>query len=558
MNMKKLIYSMIAAGMCLTGCTNFDEEASKNYGDGPAIAVNVTATEDNAFTFTLTPGEGTTYYSYVVVSEEEVESIDASALLKGQITGVAGEVLNTSEDATFTYDMMNDKGVGICSPNTSYVIYAVASNKQGVTGEVATKVIVTSDGVAPTPDLDKAEPDGKGVVVIPFSEGVTRGEGAVTAKYYMEWDIEHPVNIDAANLTVEIEGDAVTITTKEVPVGAIVCISWEAGAFKDSFGNTCGALASGLNVEQTDFTGLYFRVDTEEFKVEDKFFAPETETYFGDWATFEGTVTFEKNIYRNDDPESDFVVKEGDLAVVYTNKKSTTTVKLSPDDWNVAGKVLTFKLPSAPAKGDKVSLIINKGAVTDVYGNPVAEYSSKDMYWTYFGFTRDMFIGSFNLTYVSGFDEEEYDGGTFTIAAGTGENDLNYSNFYMQGSTMDGQFDALKGQIIIPAGTLIGEDADDEGEYTLVLASLSEEEDVVFTLTMDGKIISEDAGIFALDKATGEPLGWWEPMIYASCEKQTGATARSVSLFKNVSVSTPKVIKLPKKLSSFPYHKMKK
>ena len=453
---------------------------------------------------------------------------------------------------------MNDKGIGICSPNTSYVIYAVASNKLGVTGEVATKLIVTSDGVAPTPELDKAEPDGKGGVVVPFSEGVTRGEGAVTAKYFVEWDIEHPVNIAAENITVTIEANAVTITTKDVPAGAIVCVSWEAGAFKDSFGNTCGALASGLNAEQTDFTGLHFQVDTEEFKAEDKYFAPETETYFGDWSTFQGTVTFEKEIYRIDDPESDLAVKEGDLCVVYTNKKSTTTVKLAPEDWSVAGKVLTFKLPSAPAKGDKVSLIINKGAFADVYGNPVAEYTSKDIYWIYFGFTRDIFIGSYNLTYESGYDGEVYDGGTFTVAAGVDENDLTFSNFYMPGSTMEGQFDAVKGQIIIPAGTLIGEESDDEGEYTLVLASLSEEDDVVFSLTMDGKIISEDAGILALDKASEEPLFWWEKMAFALCEKETVTTAKAVSQFKNASVSTPKVVKLSKKGSSLPYRKMKK
>lgn len=65
--MKKLLYSLLVAGLALTGCANFDDEASQEYAAGNDVAINVTATTDSTFTFTLTPGADTKYYSYVVV-----------------------------------------------------------------------------------------------------------------------------------------------------------------------------------------------------------------------------------------------------------------------------------------------------------------------------------------------------------------------------------------------------------------------------------------------------------------------------------------------------------
>ena len=37
----------------------------------------------------------------------------------------------------------------LCSPNTSYVIYAVAASDKGVIGKVASQVVTTTDGETP-------------------------------------------------------------------------------------------------------------------------------------------------------------------------------------------------------------------------------------------------------------------------------------------------------------------------------------------------------------------------------------------------------------------------
>ena len=49
--MKKLLYSLAVAfaGIAaLTGCTTFDDEHSEHYGEGPAVAINLTETKDNS------------------------------------------------------------------------------------------------------------------------------------------------------------------------------------------------------------------------------------------------------------------------------------------------------------------------------------------------------------------------------------------------------------------------------------------------------------------------------------------------------------------------------
>ncbi|MCI1647828.1 MAG: hypothetical protein LKI39_08280 [Bacteroides sp.] len=373
--MKKIIYLMLSAVLIMTACTNFDSEDSKNYGEGPSISINVTSTADSTFTFTLSPAEGTTYYSYVVTTGTEVTQISASSLLKKQITGVTSGVLNTSKNATYTFNMRSSEGEPLASPNTSYVIYAVASNEQGVIGDVVSQVVLTTDQTIPKP-LSSTAADT--TVTVKFSEDIVKGSGNVTAKYYKEWDITNPVMIDAADVDVSISGSAATISIKNLPSGAYVTVSWEAKAFTDVIGNACAALSSGLNLQTGRFTGVWFHVANKDFLVKDDYFSPTGGTSFSDWEAFTGTITFEYDIYRDDS-----AVETGDLTVSYRNSKSTLDVKLAPTQWSINGKVLSFVLPVSPQVGDEVTLLINKEVIYDVCGNANAAYSSDNMLWEY-------------------------------------------------------------------------------------------------------------------------------------------------------------------------------
>ena len=39
--MKKLLFSILAIGMSLVGCTDWDDAVSENYGSGPAISGSI-------------------------------------------------------------------------------------------------------------------------------------------------------------------------------------------------------------------------------------------------------------------------------------------------------------------------------------------------------------------------------------------------------------------------------------------------------------------------------------------------------------------------------------
>ena len=84
--MKKLIYSLALVVLALTSCNKWDDAITENYGEGPAVTVNVAAGNPSysAFTITVAPADGTTYYTYVHGASDEPEELDAATLLEAQ------------------------------------------------------------------------------------------------------------------------------------------------------------------------------------------------------------------------------------------------------------------------------------------------------------------------------------------------------------------------------------------------------------------------------------------------------------------------------------------
>ena len=524
--MRKILYSILGIGLFMASCTNFDDPVTENYGNGPTVSIDITVTTDSTFTFTVSPASGTQYYSYIVVKADVAEELSGATLLKGAYSGgLSSVVLNAEENATFTFDMRS-KGAPLCVPNTTYQIYAVAASDKGITGAVANASVTTTDGETPVAKTLKADAKIKSVTVT-FSEAIARGNGAIVAQYYKEWDISNVVTLTEEKYTVSIEGAVVTFTAPEAPAGSILTFSWEEGAFIDSFGNKCKAMNSGINAATGGFKGIYVATEKEKFAVADSCFtAPKVESVFPEWTEFEGKITFEFNVYRNDNS-----VKNGTLTVVYTNDLRTTTVKLNKEQWTVSGKIITFHLPSAPQGGDIVSLIMEEGAVTDVYGNPNKAYSSEKVWWKYFAMTKDMVLGNFKFTYVSADDGETYDGGTATITEDPEvENGVAIENLYMEGSRLPGRYDITTGKFYVSAYYALGIVAGKEQNYGLITYSLTEQDEIVFTVNADGTIVSTDFGIVACDENFESALGWWEKAANATLAPTTKTKAAIQSI----------------------------
>lgn len=244
--MKKYIIGLFSA-ICLmgAGCTEFEDYAPVNMGEGPTVTVAVEKTNVDAFDVTLTPADGTVYYAYLVT--DQAMTIDADDLLQVKYEGV--ELVKAADTPTLTKSFTSQK-IG-----ATYYVYAVASDVNGLCGAVASATVDLPDTEAPylvsVPDgnLYKATNNGRSVTLT-YNEPVTRGEGAITYNVtkgdltsYASGTIE----------TVVINGESVTITLPETvafdenEAKSYVFLDFAAGAFADAAGNLSAALKGGVD-----------------------------------------------------------------------------------------------------------------------------------------------------------------------------------------------------------------------------------------------------------------------------------------------------------------------
>ena len=519
MIMKKIFYSLAIMVMGLASCTTWDDAVTEKYGDGPSIDVNVVAAQpsDSAFTITLTPAAGTTYYAFIIDESPEAETIDGYTLLKG---GYGNSVVNTSQYPTLTLPIDG------AEPNTTYQVYAVASNDKGIIGDVVVKSITTTDKNAPKPMTLKEDAANKAVQV-GFNQAVKRGTGAVKAVYYKEWDWENPVTVNPEDIEVTISGKTVTFSVPNAPAGSFIAFSWEKGAFVDAVGNQCTAFTSSYDEKNDKFLGIWVHAANEAFEVTDKNVTAPKDKEFDNWEAFAGELTFDFDIFRNDE-----TVEAGDLEVVYSGKKRTATYKLTAEQWSVSGKKLTFKLPEAPNSEETVALKMVEGAINDVYGNPNAEYTST-ITWKYSTFqpTVDNVIGTFDFIYTSAYDGGQYDGGPVTITEDPeNENGVIIKGLfsdYVPGGEFEGYYDLSASKLYIYAYQVLGLYTASSGTvYGLITYSQTYKDEIEFTINADGTITSTDLGLVACDENYEDALGWMEKASIATLTPKAAA-ARS-------------------------------
>ena len=511
--MKKIIFSL-AVVLGLASCNSWDDEHTQNYGDGPAVTIDLTTTADSSFTFTVNPAQGTNYYTYSVVEGAEAQDLSAETVYKNTVSGaIVGSINKVEKTPSITQNMRNPKtNAPLCKPNTSYVVYAVAADANGVLGKVASIVVTTSDGKAP---VVVGTLTADSIACAKFSEGVTRGTGAVTAKYYMEWDPAFaPIAVPAEDINITADGDnLVSFTAKNVPAGAFLFFSWEEGAFVDSKGNKCPAMNSDFNMSTGQPLGVFVRMPLVQWQISLKNVGPQSGSLISDYKTWEGTITFDKNVYRNDNE-----LKGGEISLYYRGAKKTTLLSLEPSDWSIEGNVVKFHMPEPAAPGDVITLVVNENTLYDVCGNGNEEFmtTTKDVWWKYFAATKDMVLGNFAFTYVSAYDEEPkwYDGGSITIEEDPEaevENGIIIKNLYLEGSEIPGEYDLNSGKVYVYAYYKLGLYTTPKGAtYGMITYSLSGKNAIEFTINPDGTLTSTDFGVVACDENYESALGWFE------------------------------------------------
>ena len=251
--MKKYIIGLFSA-ICLmgAGCTEFEDYEPVAMGDGPSVTVALEKTAIDAFNLTVTPAEGTVYYAYVVTTE--AMSLDADNLLQAKYEGA--ELLKVAETASVAKSFTNQK-IG-----TTYYVYAVAADNNGLCGAIASATLELPDEEAPhlvsVPDgyLYTATNNGRSVTLT-FNENVVRGEGAIT---YNVTKGDLTSYASGAIESVVINGESVIITLPESvafdanEAKSYVFLDFAAGAFADAAGNLSAALKGGVD-EETQVVG---------------------------------------------------------------------------------------------------------------------------------------------------------------------------------------------------------------------------------------------------------------------------------------------------------------
>lgn len=538
--MKKLLYSLMTAVIALTSCTTWDDPKTENYGEGPSIEVSIAAVAptDSAFVVSIVPGAGTTYYAFVMDANDEAETLDAATLLKG---GYGNNVVNTSKYPSLTIP------VDGMEPNTTYQVYAVASNEKGIIGKISVASIKTTDSGKPTPASFTADASAK-TAKVTFNQAIGRSEGKVSGIYYKEWDWDNPVALTEDDIEVVVSGKTATFTTADVPAGAYVLISWEEGAFVDAVGNKCPAFTSTYNEATDKFTGVNFRVQTANWDINDSYVAPATGASIGDWETFEGTITMPMDIYSIAED-----IKDGDLKVTYANASRTVSYNLKAANWSTSGKAITFSLPVEPVIGDNISVTVKEGIVYDVYGNTNNSYSSEKVVWKYVGFipTKDMVLGTFN--YILNYNGAQYNLGQFTVEEFTGEGaepgDVLIKDLYIPGSEIYGYYDLDACKFYIYRYQALGILNDpSEGDYGVLTYSKGGTSASPFDINRDGTLTSSD---FLLAGAAPDysALLWYETPSSSTCTfvKVTSAQVSKRASAKQVKTNKTKIGSAAKK-----------
>ena len=516
-----------------TSCTTFDDETVMDYGQGPKVNLALVSKSDSAFTFSITPDEGTAYYAFVIDRSATVDStVSASDLLAGNY---GGYTLNTEKYPTFSMPVS-------VSPNTSYVVYAVGNNDKGVLGQVEMIQVTTTDGVAP---FIKAADNTGNQIAVTFDNSIARGTGAFSAFLLKEWDLENPVAIAADSINCEVSAGTATFTFNGIHAGAFVFLNWEKGAFVDAAGNEVAAFnSSNLDLDSGEFNGLWYRQDNEAWSIAVSDFIPETGSLISDAASFVATVKFDHDIYVIEDDLAD-----GDIKLTYTSAARTVTYNLPVEQLTVADSSFSFTLPYAGEPNDVVTVSIAEGKFYDVYGNANAAFADSKLSWMVFAPTLDMVLGNFDFLYYSAYDDEPqvYAGDTIvTIIATEEENGVLVKDLYMAGSEFKGRYDLAKGKLYIEPYDVLGLYTNSKGTtYGLVLYSLSYADEIECTINADGTITTTDMGVVAYDETFENALGWWDKFSNAAFYPYEAPAAAKATV---KAARAPKAARIPNKV----------
>lgn len=344
--MKKYIFSLAIASATFAACTEFDEETSKVYPDGPTVEVSIEATGDSAVSYTVTPAEGATRFAYALI-EGDASNLTADDVVEAMVNG-KDTVKLTSESKSVTNEVKD------LTPNTTYSIVAVAYNQYGNTGAVVSKSAKTSDGLDPEVESFKAIDS---ALVVTFSEPVVIADtAAITALKF----VQNGENVEDAEISdVSVNGNKISFYIEGAKPGLYVSVGWPTGAITDKAKNPVDGIEAGFGegyIWDRIAAGT-FTIGVESMSCEGVFAS------YADIDKFSLTFTTDQPIFAGSDKDAAL------LTATYSVKSSTISAEISTIIKIIDENTVTVSLPAEVMAGQSFALTLDSAALQDVDGN---------------------------------------------------------------------------------------------------------------------------------------------------------------------------------------------
>ncbi len=435
--MKKILFSILAAAAVSVSCTKFAEDAPIVFIDAEVPEVTAEATGDNQIYVTVTAKQSTSFFTYAVI-EGKAAQLDSVALLKGNYSSSA--VLVDDKPVAAVLDFAETPIVKLSvtglTSNTTYTVYAVASNAQGKVSSVVTASATTTDGTAPQLIYDKydsAEKDSVLAFAIPFDDPVAVGEAAeVTAHFFARYGgtDANGCFVEQKSVTVPLDSlDAkgnvlyVYVPEEEYVPGAYVSITYVEGTVENALGAGCAAFEKAAvaydseNKEVVWNGSICAQYDNVAFKLSLK---PE-----GDGEADDDTPG--KADDEGDEDESEYeIFSDWETLVMKSyaqtkyplagSKKTTAAISVVDGDGRTVSYtgqqlkivdringIVGVALDEDPGFGTYVSYKIAADSVLDIYGNSNEEFTVTDGYFCSYGYTLDDIIGTYEVSSYNAF-----------------------------------------------------------------------------------------------------------------------------------------------------------
>jgi len=378
--MKKIIayiFVFVALGY-IVGCTDFEDYQSSDVLPQPTATLSVSAVADSSFIVDIATDKAG-ILGYAVLSDTSV-SVAAISILSQSISGGANTVATQTMDLTAAGSAsLQMSGL---MPNTYYKVAVAASNTDGVESMVKSMIVKTDDGVGPSlstisPSSSQTVQQPAGFsVVLSFDEPIgTVDTSEFSFVYYIE-GVEAP----AGTVEIDPENNRNVIVTQShnALAGDYVFLSYGDEAVADLSGNPIAGLSSGV-VEGSP-VGLYWLVESINFSVTDYSIVPNNGSVIAEH-DFAVELNFPFAI-ELEELTADMVKfkYEGWLGTVSTEVAAGANCEIINDT------TLRITQPKMPNHGDKISLYLAEGVISDSYDN-VNSSSEYELSWTLGDFT---------------------------------------------------------------------------------------------------------------------------------------------------------------------------